>query len=200
MESGVGKEVGRRRGTMLRQTVVTSWPISGFWVLLSLLLSLLATYSFLQADWVIKRNLIITKFYETGSPVNLTSTPGGGYSAESGNQTVVGPRKEDGYFEDLPELFERQEVSPQNHERMLRRIVRVSRVVTTTRFGTLGVCTSLLSNGIFTCHLYDRERGAYAVSALWPVRNFRPFLFSASTGLDILISLIRQCLRQSRLT
>jgi hypothetical protein len=184
-----------------RSIVVTSWSVTFFWVILSLGLSLLTIFSFLQADWIVKRNLIITNYYEfsneTTSSEELYQFPNLLPPIQS--KLIGSSRQEyDAHFQDYhvrvdsesdleSELLTNDEYflySEENytiltrslasaHELQTQKLVKVTKVLVTIRFGTLGICTSnprltTRESIAYHCQLYGEDH-LHAISSLWPV-------------------------------
>ncbi|CAG7821649.1 unnamed protein product [Allacma fusca] len=163
---------------MHKRNVITSWPISFFWVFLSIAMAILATYSFLQADWVIKRNLVVTNYYQPPDQQNSTNS-----------HTVLATlspassrgRSDSPYFKKHNETISHSQlvnILTDNYKQYsrikggddarpgmhVRRVIKVTKVVTTIRFGTIGVCTSVSS--VVQCKLYSNH-DRYPVSSIW---------------------------------
>jgi len=46
-----------------KKRLATTWSITYFWVLFSFVLAIIATFSFMQADWIIKKSVVVTNYY-----------------------------------------------------------------------------------------------------------------------------------------
>ena len=190
-----------------RSIIVTSWSVTFFWVVLSLGLSILTIFSFLQADWIIKRNLIITNYYEFNNGTRQ------GYSEELSQRNILSPAHgsqsraisyteieespssssydyrepdietelltNDEYFlynEDNYTILTQSLASAQQLH--TQRLVKITKVLITVRFGTLGICTSnprasTRESAVYQCQLYSEDH-MHAISSLWPV-SFRSY-------------------------
>jgi len=171
-----------------KRRMVTSWPISALWVFLSISLAVLSTFSFLQADWVVKRDLVVTSFYRKSPPTNATPQIGGAEEELVNGKYVTLPKeaklpmKLDISNEEFSKFlskytnidFENETIF---YDRHFNRVTKVTKVVTTLRFGLIGVCTSP-TNGALSCVLYEHwDQAAYPVSEIWTVSLLLPLNF-----------------------
>lgn len=161
-----------------KRRMVTSWPISALWVFLSLSLAILSTFSFLQADWVIKRDLVVTSLYQK-SERHDNSTSGIEEVLENReyaklSQDTHPPFRIDISNYEFSKHFSRHtNVDFENetilYDKNFSRITKVTKVITTIRFGLIGVCTSPSKDSV-RCFLYEESsHDLHPVSRIWPV-------------------------------
>jgi hypothetical protein len=144
---------------MKERRISTSWTLTYFWVLLSLILATLSTFSFVQVDWLVKRETLIVTHYLPS--VNRSST-----------DTQVGRRTTSDHIQmnrnlHFPQTWPQfsstlNYINNNNIEKRLNMTVIkiVKKTVTAFSWGVFGMCTNYegsSGSSLLHCGLYKEQ-------------------------------------------
>lgn len=136
-------------GEMKPRHITTSWSLTYFWAILSILLATLSTFSFVQVEWIVKRETQVITHYHfptvNTTAINLSHETDTLYNRWASNRYQISGREQHNY-----------EV-----------VKRVQKTVTVFSFGALGSCVHYqgLSNH---CRSHDHGQGIWCVSDKFP--------------------------------
>lgn len=152
-----------------KQSVVTWWSVSYFWIVFSFTIASLSTFSFLQVEWVVKRDTISLPNSRLSNDLSYYRSHG-----ESMNESSVflaGSPQLSGHFmnDEIVVTLSEWEESDYNNNKDFEQIQNIKTTTfTVLRFGSFGLCMKPNISHPETCELYSSSQ--HSLSPWWPVR------------------------------
>jgi hypothetical protein len=151
-----------------KQSVVTWWSVSYFWIVFSFAIASLSTFSFLQVEWVVKRDKIYLQNLRLPNVLSYDRT--NGESMNESSLFLAGSSQPNGHFikdEIVATLSEWEESDDNNEEFEPIQSIKPA-TFTVLRFGSFGLCMKPNISHPEKCELYSSSK--HSLSPWWPVR------------------------------